>query len=118
MSLITTGSLGIRSGDEIPSEPPRPLTSASRPPMLTKVVIRFCRQNYCQCGGEGGVRPVAGTSPGDGGRHPAGTSPRAGMTDDVAVLDALRTTILDGEFAAGQRLVEVDLCERFGASRF
>jgi len=48
----------------------------------------------------------------------AGTSPRAGMTDDVAVLDALRTAILDGEFAAGQRLVEVDLCERFGTSRF
>ncbi len=40
------------------------------------------------------------------------------MTDDVAVLDALRDAILDGEFAAGQRLVEVDLCERFGCSRF
>ena len=33
------------------------------------------------------------------------------MTDGVAVLDALRAAILDGEFAAGQRLVEVDLCE-------
>ena len=40
------------------------------------------------------------------------------MTEDVAVLDALRAAILDGEFAAGQRLVEVDLCERFGCSRF
>ena len=40
------------------------------------------------------------------------------MADDVAVLDALRAAILDGEYAAGQRLVEVDLCERFGASRF
>ena len=40
------------------------------------------------------------------------------MTDDVAVLDALRAAILDGEYAAGQRLVEVDLCERFGCSRF
>lgn len=40
------------------------------------------------------------------------------MTDDVAVRDALRAAILDGEFAAGQRLVEVDLCERFGCSRF
>jgi DNA-binding GntR family transcriptional regulator len=40
------------------------------------------------------------------------------VTDDVAVLDALRAAILDGEFAAGQRLVEVDLCERFGCSRF
>ena len=40
------------------------------------------------------------------------------MTDDVAVLDALRAAILDGEYAAGQRLVEVDLCERFGCGRF
>ena len=40
------------------------------------------------------------------------------MTDDVVVLDALRAAILDGEFAAGQRLVEIDLCERFGCSRF
>jgi DNA-binding GntR family transcriptional regulator len=40
------------------------------------------------------------------------------MTDDVAVLGALRAAILDGEFAAGQRLVEVDLCERFGCTRF
>jgi DNA-binding GntR family transcriptional regulator len=40
------------------------------------------------------------------------------VTDDVAVLDALRDAILDGEFAAGQRLVEIDLCERFGTSRF
>jgi DNA-binding GntR family transcriptional regulator len=40
------------------------------------------------------------------------------VTDDVAVLDALRDAILGGEFAAGQRLVEVDLCERFGCSRF
>jgi hypothetical protein len=39
------------------------------------------------------------------------------VTEDVAVLDALRAAILDGEFAAGQRLVEVDLCERFGCSR-
>jgi DNA-binding GntR family transcriptional regulator len=34
------------------------------------------------------------------------------VADDVAVLDALRAAILDGEFTAGQRLVEVDLCER------
>jgi len=40
------------------------------------------------------------------------------VTDDVAVLDALRAAVLDGEFAAGQRLVEVDLCERFGCTRF
>ena len=40
------------------------------------------------------------------------------MTDEAAVLDALRDAILAGEFVAGQRLVEVDLCERFGCSRF
>ena len=40
------------------------------------------------------------------------------MADDVAVLDALRAAILDGEYTAGQRLVEVDLCERFSCSRF
>jgi DNA-binding GntR family transcriptional regulator len=40
------------------------------------------------------------------------------VTDDVAVLDALRAAILAGEFAAGQRLIEVDLCEWFGCSRF
>ena len=37
---------------------------------------------------------------------------------DETVLDALREAILTGEFTAGQRLVEVDLCERFGCSRF
>ncbi len=40
------------------------------------------------------------------------------MRDESAVLDALRDAILQGEFVAGQRLVEVDLCERFGCSRF
>ena len=40
------------------------------------------------------------------------------MTDEGAVLEPLRDAILAGEFAAGQRLVEVDLCERFGCSRF
>ena len=40
------------------------------------------------------------------------------MPDESAVLDALREAILRGEFVAGQRLVEVDLCERFGCSRF
>src|SRR5580658_2522143 len=40
------------------------------------------------------------------------------MVDGGAVLDRLRDAILAGEFAAGQRLVEVDLCERFGCSRF
>ena len=40
------------------------------------------------------------------------------MADEGAVLDALRDAILAGEFAAGQRLVEVDLCERFDCGRF
>jgi DNA-binding GntR family transcriptional regulator len=40
------------------------------------------------------------------------------VADEGAVLDALRDAILAGEFAAGQRLVEVDLCERFRCSRF
>jgi DNA-binding GntR family transcriptional regulator len=35
-----------------------------------------------------------------------------------AVTDALRAAILAGEFAPRQRLVEVDLCERFDTSRF
>ncbi len=35
-----------------------------------------------------------------------------------AVTDALRAAIIAGEYAPKQRLVEVDLCERFGTSRF
>ena len=35
-----------------------------------------------------------------------------------AVTQALRTAILAGEYAPNQRLVEIDLCERFGTSRF
>ena len=34
------------------------------------------------------------------------------------VAGALRAAILRGEFAPRQRLVEADLCERFGTSRF
>jgi DNA-binding GntR family transcriptional regulator len=42
------------------------------------------------------------------------------MPDDSrpAVTDALRAAILSGEYAPRQRLVEADLCERFGTSRF
>jgi len=43
-------------------------------------------------------------------KAPAGT----GLT----VAGAVRTAILQGEFAPGQRLIEADLCERFGTSRF
>lgn len=35
-----------------------------------------------------------------------------------AVTEAIRAAILRGEFAPGQRLVEIDLCERFSTSRF
>ena len=35
-----------------------------------------------------------------------------------AVTEALRAAILAGEYAPKQRLVEIDLCERFGTSRF
>jgi DNA-binding GntR family transcriptional regulator len=35
-----------------------------------------------------------------------------------AIIEALRAAILAGEYAPKQRLVEVDLCERFGTSRF
>ncbi len=42
------------------------------------------------------------------------------MPEDIrpSVTDALRAAILNGEYAPRQRLVEVDLCERFGTSRF
>ena len=41
---------------------------------------------------------------------PPGTRP--------AVAGALRTAILQGEYAPGQRLIETDLCERYGTTRF
>jgi DNA-binding GntR family transcriptional regulator len=42
------------------------------------------------------------------------------VPDDArpAVTEALRAAILKGEYAPRQRLVEIDLCERFGTSRF
>jgi DNA-binding GntR family transcriptional regulator len=42
------------------------------------------------------------------------------MPEDTrpTVTDALRAAILNGEYAPRQRLVEIDLCERFGTSRF
>jgi DNA-binding GntR family transcriptional regulator len=40
-------------------------------------------------------------------------------TDDkVAVYDAIRGAILRGDFVPRERLVEADLCERFGVARF
>ena len=35
----------------------------------------------------------------------------------VPLVDAIREAIIEGEFAANQRLIESDLSERFGASR-
>jgi DNA-binding GntR family transcriptional regulator len=35
-----------------------------------------------------------------------------------AVVDEVRTAILDGEYVPNQRLIEADLCERFKISRF
>lgn len=42
------------------------------------------------------------------------------MPEDAkpAVTEALRAAIIAGEYAPRQRLVEIDLCERFGTSRF
>jgi DNA-binding GntR family transcriptional regulator len=37
---------------------------------------------------------------------------------DIRVQDELRAAILRGEFAPRQRLVEIELCEQFDASRF
>jgi DNA-binding GntR family transcriptional regulator len=36
----------------------------------------------------------------------------------TAVREQIRDAILHGEYAPGQRLIEADLCEHFGASRF
>jgi DNA-binding GntR family transcriptional regulator len=36
----------------------------------------------------------------------------------LAVVEAVRTAIVQGEYAPKQRLVEIDLCERYATSRF
>jgi DNA-binding GntR family transcriptional regulator len=36
----------------------------------------------------------------------------------LAVVEAVREAIVKGEYAPSQRLIETDLCERFGTSRF
>jgi DNA-binding GntR family transcriptional regulator len=36
----------------------------------------------------------------------------------LAVVEAVRAAIVQGEYAPKQRLVEIDLCERYGTSRF
>jgi DNA-binding GntR family transcriptional regulator len=42
------------------------------------------------------------------------------MSEDprTAVVEEVRTAILQGEYAPNQRLIETDLCERFSTSRF
>ncbi len=40
------------------------------------------------------------------------------MTGEIDVADSLRAAILRGDYVAGQRLVEADLCEHFGTTRF
>jgi DNA-binding GntR family transcriptional regulator len=40
------------------------------------------------------------------------------VTGEIDVAEALREAILRGDYVAGQRLVESDLCEDFGTTRF
>lgn len=40
------------------------------------------------------------------------------MADDIGVQDVLRAAILRGDYVPRERLVEADLCEDLGASRF
>jgi DNA-binding GntR family transcriptional regulator len=40
------------------------------------------------------------------------------MSGEIDLVDSLRQAILRGDYVAGQRLVEADLRERFGATRF
>ena len=47
-----------------------------------------------------------------------GGTPKAPAGAGLTVAGTVRTAILRGEFAPGQRLIEADLCERFGTSRF
>lgn len=51
--------------------------------------------------------------------NPSGGSARSvGGDSKRAVVEAVRAAILNGEFAPRQRLIETELCERFGTSRF
>lgn len=40
------------------------------------------------------------------------------MRDPAPIVDALRAAILEGTYAPGQRLIEAELCDEHGASRF
>jgi len=50
-------------------------------------------------------------------QSPPGTS-RVPPDARLEVAGAVRAAILHGEYAPGQRLIEADLCERYGTSRF
>jgi DNA-binding GntR family transcriptional regulator len=47
-----------------------------------------------------------------------GVTPMVPPDSRLVVAEAVRTAILQGQYAPGQRLVETDLCDRFGTSRF
>jgi DNA-binding GntR family transcriptional regulator len=47
-----------------------------------------------------------------------GVTPMVPSDSRLVVAEAVRTAILQGQYAPGQRLVETDLCDRFGTSRF
>jgi DNA-binding GntR family transcriptional regulator len=50
--------------------------------------------------------------------RPAGGKRKVPPDPRLAVAEAIRTAIVQGEYAPRQRLIETDLCERFGTSRF
>jgi DNA-binding GntR family transcriptional regulator len=50
--------------------------------------------------------------------RPGRTNPPEGAASWAQARDALRTAILRGAYLPGERLVEAQLCEQFGASRF
>jgi DNA-binding GntR family transcriptional regulator len=72
-------------------------------------------------GGRRDSDPVNGDTGVSGAASAAGAASAGGDTSthsETDVTGALRDAILHGDYVAGQRLVETDLCERFGATRF
>ncbi len=68
----------------------------------------------------GRKRPVAGRPADDAAEEDQPTPGRATTTTapEQAVAEGIRAAILRGDLAPNQRLVEAELCEQFGASRF
>ncbi|MCS0497224.1 GntR family transcriptional regulator [Ancylobacter sp. MQZ15Z-1] len=60
---------------------------------------------------EAGQSPVAGLSPPTAGRR------KRSQSLHKALVERIRILITEGDLAAGARISEVDLCERFGVSR-